>query len=161
MLVLGSGLGSLGDQIEKLNRYSDQQAQDLDPKREVNAIPTLELMALPTNSARGELLWRISLPITCLILMLLAIPMGFVNPRAGSSTNLIIAILIFFTYYNLVELFRSGVKQGRFSFAIGWWPLHVAALVTVVVLFLWRLNVNSRWHPQALLAARKRGKGAA
>ena len=37
----------------------------------------------------------------CLMLMLLAIPLGFVNPRAGSAANLILALLIFFTYSNL------------------------------------------------------------
>jgi lipopolysaccharide export system permease protein len=138
-----------------------QQATKLDAIQKVNAIPTATLLKIPTNQARAELLWRISAPITCLVLMLLAIPLGFVNPRAGSSTNLIIAILIFFTYYNLTELFRKGVEQGRFSFTMGWWPLHVAALLMVVALFLWRLNVNSRWHPRALLSARKRGEVAA
>jgi lipopolysaccharide export system permease protein len=133
-----------------------QQVQDLDPKREVNAIPTLELMALPTNSARGELLWRISLPITCLILMLLAIPMGFVNPRAGSSTNLIIALLIFFTYNNTVKMLEASVRKGKFSFDMAWWPLHLAAAVTVLAMFAWRLHVNHRWHPRALLAGLRR-----
>jgi lipopolysaccharide export system permease protein len=136
-----------------------QQVQDLDPKREVNAIPTLELMALPTNSARGELLWRISLPITCLILMLLAIPMGFVNPRAGSSTNLIIALLIFFTYNNTVKMLEASVRKGKFSFDMAWWPLHLAAAITVLAMFAWRLHVNHRWHPRALLAGLRRKGG--
>jgi lipopolysaccharide export system permease protein len=135
-----------------------QQAQDLDPTLAANAIPTAELLKIPTNAARAELLWRISLPITCLLLMLLAIPMGFVNPRAGSSTNLIIAIMIFFTYNNTVKLFEASVKQGKFSFSMGWWPLHVAGALTVIAMFAWRLNVNSRWHPRALLASFKRSK---
>ncbi|GGY57852.1 LPS export ABC transporter permease LptF [Pseudoduganella albidiflava] len=138
-----------------------QQATRLDPIQDVKAIPTATLVKIPTNQARSELLWRISAPITCFVLLLLAIPLGFVNPRAGSSTNLIIAILIFFTYYNMNELFRKGVEQGRFSFTLGWWPLHLVALLTVLALFLWRLNVNSRWHPRALFASRKRGQGAA
>ncbi len=138
-----------------------QQAQEFDPKREVNAIPTLELFALPTNAARAEILWRISLPITCTLLMLLAIPMGFVNPRAGSSTNLIIALLIFFTYNNTVKMFEASVRHGRFAFEWAWWPLHLLMAVTVLIMFAWRLNVNHRYHPRALLAGMRRRKGDA
>jgi lipopolysaccharide export system permease protein len=137
-----------------------QQTAELDPILDANAIPTAALLKLPTNAARAELLSRISLPITCCVLMLLAIPLGFVNPRAGSSTNLIIAILIFFSYLNLSRLFEKGVQQGRFNFAMSWWPLHLVALLTVIGLFAWRLNVNSRWHPRALFASRKRDKVA-
>ena len=95
------------------------------------------------------------------MLMLLAIPLGFVNPRAGSSTNLIIALLIFFTYNNAVKVFEASVKQGKFSFGMAWWPLHLGAIVVVLILFAWRLNVNHRYHPRALLASLKRGKVAA
>ncbi|QGZ41841.1 lipopolysaccharide export system permease protein [Pseudoduganella flava] len=153
--------GQADFQTMEFERYSmrvAQRAQDLDPTLSANAIPTAELLKIPTNAARAELLWRISLPITCLLLMLLAIPMGFVNPRAGSSTNLIIAILIFFAYNNTVKLFEASVKQGHFSFGMGWWPLHVAAALTVIAMFAWRLNVNNRWHPRALLASLKRGR---
>jgi lipopolysaccharide export system permease protein len=121
----------------------------------------MQLLQTPTNQARAELLWRISLPITCLVLMLLAIPLGFVNPRAGSSTNLIIALLIFFTYNNAVKVFEASVKQGKFAFGMAWWPLHLTAVLAVLVLFAWRLNVNHRYHPRALWAAMKRGKKVA
>ena len=42
-----------------------------------------ELLQRPTSKKRGELVWRIGLPFMCTLLMLLAIPLGFVNPRAG------------------------------------------------------------------------------
>jgi lipopolysaccharide export LptBFGC system permease protein LptF len=90
------------------------------------------------------------------ILMLLAIPLGFVNPRAGSSANLIMALLIFFTYNNLTKLVENSVKQSKLSFAVAWWPLHLFALLTVLALFAWRLNVNHRWHPAVLWSAFKR-----
>jgi lipopolysaccharide export system permease protein len=90
---------------------------------------------------------------------MLAIPLGFVNPRAGSATNLIIAVLIFFTYNNLINVIESGIRRGKFSFAMAWWPLHLAMALTVLMLFAWRLNVNHRYHPRALWAAFKRGGG--
>ena len=88
--------------------------------------------------------------------MLLGIPLGFVNPRAGSSANLILALLIFFTYSNLSKLFEASVKQNKMAFGMAWWPLHLFALLVVAALFAWRLNVNHPWHPLALLGAFKR-----
>jgi len=90
------------------------------------------------------------------VLVLLAIPLGFVNPRAGSSANLILALLIFFTYNNLVKMVEASVKKDKLDFALAWWPLHLVVAVIVVALFAWRLNVNHRYHPLVWLNAWKR-----
>lgn len=124
----------------------------------VNAMPTMELLSKPTPFTMAELLWRIASPLTCLVLMLLAIPLGFVNPRAGSSANLIIALLIFFTYNNLIKLAEASVKQERISFGAAWWPLHALAALVVLGLFAWRLNPNHRYHPLVWLASFKRAR---
>lgn len=131
----------------------------------VDSMSTAALWLVPNRYTRAELLWRIASPVMCVLLMLLAIPLGFVNPRAGSSVNLILAVLIFFTYSNLVKLTEASVKQEKIAFAAGWWPIHLLVLLAVVGLFAWRLNVNHRYHPLVLLAAWKRrhagaGKGA-
>jgi len=122
----------------------------------VDAMPTRALLALPNQYARAELLYRISAPIMAVVLMLLAIPLGFVNPRAGSSANLILALLIFFTYNNLSKVVEDSVKQGRLAFGVAWWPLHLAALLAALGLFAWRLNVNHRYHPLVLWNGWKR-----
>jgi lipopolysaccharide export system permease protein len=123
----------------------------------VDAMSMATLLSVPPDRfVWAELLYRVSAPITCLVLMLLAIPLGFVNPRAGSSANLILALLVFFTYSNLSKLFENSVKQSKMSFGMAWWPLHLFALLVVAALFAWRLNVNHRWHPLALLGAFKR-----
>jgi lipopolysaccharide export system permease protein len=122
----------------------------------VDALSTPALLLLSDNFAMAELLWRIASPITCLVLMLLAIPLGFVNPRAGSSANLILALLIFVTYSNLIKVFEASVKQGKLDFGVAWWPLHFAVGLCAFGLFAWRLNVNHRYHPLVLLSAMKR-----
>jgi lipopolysaccharide export system permease protein len=127
----------------------------------VAALPTSALLARPDHFTMAELSWRIAPPVTCLVLMLLAIPLGFVNPRAGSSTNLILALLIYFSYSNLTKMMEAGVRQGKWSFGAAWWPLHALALVCVVALFAWRLNVNNRYHPLAILGSFKRRRAHA
>ncbi|MES2075250.1 MAG: LPS export ABC transporter permease LptF [Pseudomonadota bacterium] len=151
--------GQADFQTMEFERYSMRvasQTQDIESEIDVAGMATPALFALPTNDTRAELLWRLASPLTCLVLVLLAIPLGFVNPRAGSSANLIIALLIFFTYSNLVKLVEASVKQGRFSFALSWWPLHLLVGLVVLGLFFWRLNVNHRYHPLVLLASIKR-----
>jgi lipopolysaccharide export system permease protein len=122
----------------------------------LDAMSTVALLAVPNQYTRSELLSRISAPIMCLVLLLLAIPLGFVNPRAGSSANLILALLIFFTYNNLDKMVEASVKQGKLSFGMAWWPLHLVAALAVLVLFAWRLNVNHRYHPLVMMSAWKR-----
>jgi lipopolysaccharide export system permease protein len=122
----------------------------------VDAMSIPALLAVPSRATMAELLYRISAPIMAIVLLLLAIPLGFVNPRAGSSANLILAVLIFFTYSNLTKLAEASVKQGKLSFGMAWWPLHLLAVLAVIGLFAWRLNVNHRYHPLVLINAFKR-----
>ncbi|HAV37271.1 MAG TPA: LPS export ABC transporter permease LptF [Massilia sp.] len=122
----------------------------------LDAQSTAMLLAVENQYTRSELLSRISSPIVCLVLVLLAIPLGFVNPRAGSSANLILALLIFFTYNNLVKMAEASVKQQKIDFGMAWWPLHLVAALIVLGLFAWRLNVNHRYHPLVIINAWKR-----
>jgi lipopolysaccharide export system permease protein len=123
----------------------------------VGSLSTPALFLNWNSFTKAELLWRIASPIMCVVLMLLAIPLGFVNPRAGSSANLILALLIFFTYTNLVKVSEGQVAQGKIGFAMGWWPLHLFVALMVLGLFAWRLNVNHRYHPLVLLNNCKHG----
>ncbi|WP_229205622.1 MULTISPECIES: LPS export ABC transporter permease LptF [unclassified Duganella] len=155
--------GQADFQTMEFESYSMRVASkntELDSDRDTDSTPTMQLLDDTSNGARAELLWRAASPLTCLVLILLAIPLGFVNPRAGSSANLIIALLIFFSYNNFVKLLEASVRQGKAAFAVSWWPLHVAALLLVFGLFAWRLNLNHRYHPLALLAAYKRARYA-
>jgi lipopolysaccharide export system permease protein len=151
--------GQADYQSMEFERYSMRVATKvpvLGADTPINALPTSSLLQVENQYTRAELLSRISAPIVCLVLMLLAIPLGFVNPRAGSSANMILALLIFFTYNNLTKLLEKSVQRGKLEFAMAWWPLHLAAALAVLGLFAWRLNVNHRWHPLVLINAWKR-----
>jgi lipopolysaccharide export system permease protein len=142
----------------------ESKQQELGAELGVRAMSTMALLANPNPYTMAELLWRVSAPLTCLVLILLAIPLGFVNPRAGSSANLIIALLIFFSYSNLSSWSRPASNRAA-TFGMAWWPLHLLAALAVVALFAWRLNLNHRYHPLVLLAVacalRRQNKKAA
>ena len=99
------------------------------------SLSTPALIENPTHPNRGELLWRIGVPVSALILALLAIPLSYVNPRAGRSINLVFALLIYITYSNLLSVSQAQVAQGKLAFAAGWWPMHALMLVVAVLMF--------------------------
>lgn len=121
-----------------------------------SGLTTKELIQDRNNFNDGELVWRISLPLMGVLLMLLAIPLSFVNPRGGRSINLLIALFLFVFYSNTLSFMQSAVAQSRLTLALAWWPLHLVALLVVVAFFLWRLKVNSRYHPLVVWAVFKR-----
>lgn len=124
--------------------------------RPARSQPTSVLLKENTRSHRGELLWRIALPLMCMLLMLMAIPLGFVNPRGGRSANLMIALFLFVFYSNMISVLQASVMRGKLSFIAGWWPIHLLALLAIATMFLWRLKMNSRYHPLVLWGAAKR-----
>ena len=105
------------------------------------SLSTLALIEAPTNTNLGELVWRIGVPLSALILALLAIPMSFVNPRAGRSLNLLFALLTYMVYSNLLSLSQARVVQGKLAFTTGWWLVHAVMLLVLVFLFARRMGV--------------------
>ena len=107
---------------------------------------TLYLIQNPESWNISELLWRLGLPLSTLIMVLLAIPMSFVNPRAGRSFNLILALVIYMLYSNLISVSSAWVGQGKISPISGLLGIHGLMLVLMVVLFYHRLSMTSwRW----------------
>lgn len=151
--------GTPGFQTMDFGRYviviASSGPETIDNKA-ARVLPTLALVQEPTDANLAELLWRISVPMMCLMQMLLAIPLGFVNPRRGRTLNLMIALVLSISYSNSVGILQAAVGQGKLSFAMGLWPLHLLALIFITMLFFWRNNTNSRWHPMTVLIAVRR-----
>jgi len=143
-------------EFERYGVLVARQSQALVGDQSARSLSTPELLANMNHFNAGELLWRISLPVMGLLLMLLAIPLSFANPRGGRSANLLIALLLFIIYSNMVSVFQAAVVQKRMSFEAAWWPLHLVAAILIVLLFSWRLFVNSEYHPAAMWGAFKR-----
>ena len=113
-----------------------------DPAPSHKSLSTPALFRDPTPLNLGELVWRIGIPLSALILAVLAIPMGFVNPRAGRSVNLLYALLAYLVYYNLLTVTQARVSQGRLDFAVGWWLVHAIVVVAALALFAQRMTLR-------------------
>ncbi len=115
-------------------------------EKSAKSLSTLELLKAPTDTNKAELVWRIGIPVSALVLALLAIPLAFVNPRAGRTNNLVFALLTYMLYSNLLSVSQAWVAQGRMAFAIGAWAVHLSMLFLLIVLFWKRLAVFSPWR---------------
>jgi len=107
---------------------------------------TWELLRDPTPRNLGELSWRVGLPASALILCLLAIPLSFINPRAGRSMNIVLAILVYMIYSNMLSIMQASITQSRIDVITGMWGVHAIMLVLLLAMFYHRLSVFSVWR---------------
>ncbi|MDR2209025.1 MAG: LPS export ABC transporter permease LptF [Azoarcus sp.] len=108
--------------------------------------PITELLRVADKRSLGELSYRISTPLAALLLALLAIPLSFVNPRAGRGNNLLLALLIYLIYNNAILVCQNWVSQGKLSFASGLLLPHLTALALTILLFYRRLVLMPFWR---------------
>ncbi len=112
----------------------------------IKAYSTLYLLQHPVSRHTAELHWRIGLPFSALILALLAIPLSYVNPRAGRSLNLIAAMVIYMFYNNMISVTNSWVALQKIGPLAGLWGLHLAMLLVLLILFRYRSSVAPWWR---------------
>ena len=111
----------------------------------IEAKTTLELITTQEdstkNSYQAELFWRLSLPLSSLFLVIMAIPLSFNNPRAGRSANIIIAVLIFVIYNNIIGISNSFIAIGKINFWLGFCLVHFI-FGTVSIYLTYRRSQN-------------------
>ncbi|MFU2489278.1 LPS export ABC transporter permease LptF [Thauera sp. WH-1] len=123
-----------------------EQARAVGAPSRIRALPTAALLAAPEKPALGELLGRVGAPLVALLLALLAIPLSFVNPRAGRANNMLVALLVYLFYSNAISVFQSWVAQGRIGFATGLLLPHLVVLGVLALMFYKRLAISPFWR---------------
>ena len=90
----------------------------------------------------SELQWRLSAPISILLLALLAIPLSRVNPRRGKYIHILPAIVIYIMYLNLLLVGRNWIENGEISYRWGLWWIHGLLLVAIALAWCYALGWN-------------------
>ena len=125
--------------------------EDLPPK----ARRSIELLRQPTPRHQGELTWRLGLVFGAANLLLLAIPLSAANPRRASNWNLLIALLVFIVYYNVINLSQAWVGAGKLGMGSALALFHGGAFVLAIGLLWSREQGNRllRWRGRIAPAA--------
>jgi lipopolysaccharide export system permease protein len=103
---------------------------------DLDAQPTYALMASSKPRPEAELAWRIALPIMCIVLTLLAVPLARLEPRQGRYARVWLALVVYFIYSNLISAGKAWIARGTLPPALGLWWAHAAVvLLALAVIF--------------------------
>jgi lipopolysaccharide export system permease protein len=123
----------------------------------VKARSSLALLLEPTLVNQGELSWRLGLSLAAINFVLIALAVSSVNPRAGRSGNLLLALFAFIVYYNLINIGNNWIFGGKASFAAYMLWLHGSALLLAM---LWLAKRHHNWSLRSALRAGLRRSAA-
>jgi lipopolysaccharide export system permease protein len=134
--------GELGKDAYRIMRFARNDirvpdSEQSDGGRAQERSTTLELLAADTAPERAELHWRLGAPIAAMILALLALPLARTPPRGARYGRILVAVLAYIVYLNLLALGRAWIADGSAPTWLGLWWVHVPALAIALVL-LWR-----------------------
>lgn len=106
---------------------------------------TADLMRSTNALDLGELAWRLGLIFGAANLMLLGVGLAAANPRRASNWNLLLALLSFVVYYNLIGLSQSWVSSGKTGIGTALLLTHGGAFGLAAALLWWRDN-GTHWR---------------
>ena len=108
------------------------------------AASTLQLARSSALEDIAEYQWRLSTPISTLLLALLGIPLSRTAPRKGKYAKLVVAVLVLAIYYNTSAMAKDWVEQGVVGPVVGiWWVVMLLAILVLVfsvqpkIMFKW------------------------
>ena len=110
----------------------EEEEEEAEP---VETKPTRRLLASAAPEDRAELQWRLSSPLSLLVLALLAVPLSRSRPREGRYARLGLGVLAYIIYANLLSVARLWVEREQVPEWMGMWWVHgVAGLIGLLLL---------------------------
>ncbi len=97
------------------------------PGYKVKSASTNTLRQSVDSADRAEFQWRMSTPVSALLLALAAFPLSRSRPRQGRYAKMLGALGIYAVYFNLLDVSRSWVEQGSSEYI--WWVPGLLSLV--------------------------------
>ncbi len=104
-----------------------------DVVRTLEAQPTASLMASASPAERAELHWRLAMPLMCVVLALVAVPLARLKPRQGRYARVWLAVLIYLLYSNLISVGKVWIARGTVPQWLGLWWTHVAVVLLALL----------------------------
>jgi len=99
---------------------------------------TFDLIKEGGPYANAEFQWRLSQPITVLILSVMGVFLGKASPRGGKGINLLIGFIIFMLYYNGLLVVKSAIELEQINPNIGLWVVHLFMVILILLLYRFR-----------------------
>ena len=114
--------------------------RELDEKYRTKAESTIRLVNSADPFDRAELQWRLSTPVTTLVLMFAAFALTDHRPRKSQLAQVPAAIAVYALYYNLLGMARTWVEQETLAHL--WW----VPILTVLLIAAWSVARKRAFH---------------
>ncbi|TBR40289.1 MULTISPECIES: LPS export ABC transporter permease LptF [Dyella] len=105
---------------------------DEDP---AHTVPTFDLARVTTPDGRAEFAWRITVPVMSIVLMMLSLPLSRQSPREPRYGRMLLAVLAFFLYFNLLALCRAQIIKGHWHNAGSMWAVSLLVFAGAAWMF--------------------------
>lgn len=92
----------------------------------------------------AEMQWRIGVPLSTLILAIIAVPLSRSQPRQGRYGRIAIGLLLFIIYFNLLSAAKAWIERGDISPVLGLWWVHAVMLLFGLALLAVQNSVHKR-----------------
>ena len=112
-----------------------QASSEIDVEYKAKAASTSTLVDEDSLYDKAELQWRLSTPISTIVLVLIALMLVDYRPRTSRFSKLPLAIASYAIYYNIMTVSKTWVEQGVLSYV--WIP---AVVIISVVLFIYFIH---------------------
>lgn len=113
---------------------------------------TGKLLASSDMQDQAELQWRIAAPVSVLLLALLAVPLSHASPREGRYGKLVLGLLVYLIYTNLLAMGQAWIAKGIMPVTVGLWWVHALA----AALAFWMIARRMGWVlPKRIRMARR------
>jgi lipopolysaccharide export system permease protein len=153
-LVLKNGSQFRGDAGDKSYEFVNFETYAIRLKQQAankmtlgtKATPTTQLLDNPSRRAIGEFHWRLSKIAMLPVLMIFALCFSSITYRKARFPGLITALLVYFTYSNILGLVVALIRKGTVPPHLSLWAVNLMFLGLAVYMFR-RRSQNLRLLP--------------
>jgi len=150
---IAKGLGKNEEKDQELETKRQHKQQGIDTNTEeqnfsqlLSAIHKRETLGMKVSRTTYLRLWaKLTWPLSCLVIILSAIPLSIVPPRQGSNRGFLYAIIILFLFYMLYNSFQNFARYNYLDFGgtlslpaylaiISWLPLVIMAILGIILI---------------------------
>lgn len=96
--------------------------------------PSAVLLARDDRAATAELFRRLGAPLMLLVLAVLAVPLGYLPPRSGRYGKLVLGVMVYVAYANVLRLGEVWIQDSRLPVVLGLWWVHGVVLLLALML---------------------------
>jgi len=121
-----------------LEIVSGEVQKSLSNFSEIEEKTSIDLLMEGGNLANAEIQWRLSQPISILILSFIGVLLAKTSPRTGKGVNLLFGIIIFMLYNNGLLVAKNSIESGQLNPFVGLWSIHILLVLFLIIFYQFR-----------------------